>query len=439
MGASNAARERATEWEAGTATRVITPEQPLWMAGFAARDDPADGVETDLHAKALAIRDADGETVVLVSVEVISIPPGMREELERRCLEAHGLGPEAVAFTATHTHCGPILQEFRGRMYGADPALIDASLAYRDRLTDALVSLVGDALDVCEPAALEYGHARCGFATNRRLPTPAGIAHRVNPDGPIDHDVPVLAVETNGALEAVVFGYACHATALKLDRYCGDWPGYAMATLEERYPEATALFLTGCAGDQNPYPKRRLAVAKHHGTALANAVETALEAPRRPLHGPLGLTWEEVPLEFEGYDRDDLEALRASEDPFERRHVELLSERLAASDADELPTEYPYRMQAIGFGSDLVVLALAGEVVVDYSLALKADSAEPLWVAAYTSGSFTYVPTRRQLAEGGYEGGDVTRFRRYPGRLTPDVEERVMTHARVLVDRVRGP
>ncbi|MFC4439997.1 MULTISPECIES: hypothetical protein [Natrialbaceae] len=423
-------------WRAGTATTVITPEESLWLAGFASREAPADGVETELHAKALAVSDASGETLVLVCVEVISIPPALRENLERRCADRFGLGPESVAFTATHTHCGPLLQEFRGRIYDVDDDLIERSLAYRDRLEDDLIELVGDALADRRPATLAYCRARCGFAMNRRRPTPDGIVHGPNPDGPVDHDVPVLAVESAGTLRAIVFGYACHATTRKVDSYCGDWPGYAMAAVEDRYPDATALFLTGCAGDQNPYPRRRPELPEQHGQSLANAVEAALEAPRRELRGPLGLAHEEIPLAFEGYDRDDLESLRGSDDPYERRHATLLLERLDA--AGELPTTSPYPLRAVGFGDDLTLLALAGEVVVDYAIRLEAELSGPVWIAGYTSGSFTYVPSRRMLAEGGYEGGGVTRFRRYPGRLESSVEDRVFDAARALAERVRG-
>lgn len=428
----------AGEWLAGVATTTITPDESLWLAGFASRTDPADDAETDLHAKALAVSDASGETVVLVSVEIISVPPALRRTLLDRCADRFGLGPESLAFTATHTHCGPVVQSFRGRMYGIGDDLVDASLAYRDRLADDLVDVVGAALADREPATLSYSHARCGFAMNRRRPTPDGIRHTAYPDGPVDHDVPVLAVASDGTLRAVAFGYACHATALRFDRYCGDWAGFAMAAVEDRYPDATALFLTGCAGDQNPYPRRRLDVARDHGRSLANAVEAAVEARRRPVRGPLRLAHERVPLSFEGYDgRAELEALRESEDRYERRHARLLLERL--EEHGELRTTYPYPMRAIGFGTDLTLLTLAGEPLVEYALQLKAALPGPLWVAGYTNGSFTYVPTRRALAEGGYEGGGVTRFRRYPGRLEPSVEQRVLSTGEALARRVAGP
>jgi hypothetical protein len=425
------------EWRAGVASTTITPDDSMWLAGFTARDEPADGAETDLHTKAVALTDTDGRTIVLVSVELLSIPAELRENLVRRCREQFGLGPESVAFTATHTHCGPIIQEFRGRMYGIGKDGVERALEYCDRLEDELVDIVGDALDDRQPAALEYGHARCGFAMNRRLPVEDGIAHSLNPDGPVDHDVPVLAIESNETLRAIVFGYACHATTLMTTKYSGDWPGYAMSELEERYPDATALFLTGCAGEQNPAPRRRLELAKQHGQSMANAVQAALVAPGRPVRGPLRLAHEEVSLSFEGYDRADLDALLDSDDVYERRHATMLLERL--EETEELPSEYPYPIRAIGFGTDLTMVTMAGEVLVEYGLTLKDELDCNLWVSGFTDDCFTYVPTRDVLVEGGYEGGDVTRLRRYPGRLEPSVEERVLSNARALVDRVRGP
>ena len=38
-------------WKAGTARAVITPKEPLWMAGYASRTNPADGKVMELWIK----------------------------------------------------------------------------------------------------------------------------------------------------------------------------------------------------------------------------------------------------------------------------------------------------------------------------------------------------------------------------------------------------
>ena len=112
------------------------------------------------------------------------------------------------------------------------------------------------------------GHGAVGFAVNRREPTPEGVQIGVNPEGPVDHDVPVLKVTApDGKLRAVLFGYACHNTTLGGDFYQigGDYAGYAQAELEKAHPGATALFVMLCGGDQNPNPRGTLDLARQHG------------------------------------------------------------------------------------------------------------------------------------------------------------------------------
>ena len=55
---------------------VITPEKPMWMAGYAARNKPSEGKAQDLFAKALVLEALrkfnreSGVTVVMISSEL---------------------------------------------------------------------------------------------------------------------------------------------------------------------------------------------------------------------------------------------------------------------------------------------------------------------------------------------------------------------------------
>jgi neutral ceramidase len=63
--ASNAADmpiQTSTAWKAGVARVKITPEEHMWMAGYAFRNKPSEGKLTDLWAKALILEDAEWET-----------------------------------------------------------------------------------------------------------------------------------------------------------------------------------------------------------------------------------------------------------------------------------------------------------------------------------------------------------------------------------------
>ena len=86
---------------------------------------------------------------------------------------------------------------------------------YGRELKGKLIALVRRALAESAPAKVSYQHSRCGFAMNRRTATGTNYDNFPNPDGPVDHDLPVLRVESSeGKLRALVFGYACHNTTL---------------------------------------------------------------------------------------------------------------------------------------------------------------------------------------------------------------------------------
>ena len=101
------AGEPQTEWKAGTASVVITPEELMWMAGYAARDKPAEGKIHDLNATALAVQDDQGTRLVIVTLDLISIPRELRDWMEEQVSQRYKLPPEALLVDASHTHCGP--------------------------------------------------------------------------------------------------------------------------------------------------------------------------------------------------------------------------------------------------------------------------------------------------------------------------------------------
>jgi len=435
-------------WQAGVATIAITPDEPMWMAGYAARTKPADGKVHDLHAKALVLEDGQAHRLALVTVDLLGIDRAMRDWIVEQIEQRYQIPPANVLINASHTHSGPVIRESAYSIYGNSfydmtPEQLERSNAYSDRLQQHLVDLVGAALTRLAPARLAYTHARAGFAMNRRRPTERGVINSPYADGPVDHEIPVLRVESpEGQLRAILFGYACHATTLSGDQYCGDYPGFAQEYIEQLHPGTTALFLAGCGGDQNPYPRnkdRALELCQQHGRALANGVETALQCPSRLVRGPLRTALEDVTLDFATPpSRAMLEQQVKSDNKYERMHAEYLLQQLEHEGA--IRSTYTYPIQVIRFGDDLTMVALAGEVVVDYALRLKRELTDtPLWVAGYSNDVFGYVPSVRVLREGGYEGGGAMLYTPWPGPFAPSVEERVVRTVHKLADAVRAP
>ena len=444
-GSHTTANLNQEKWKAGVASTVITPERSMWMAGYAARTKPSEGKVHDLSAKALALEDSQGTRFVIVTVDLIGIPRPLRDWMEKQVNQRYQLPPEFLLLNASHTHCGPVVKErkdsiYGDNFYGLSPEQIQHSEQYIEALQQKLLQLIGQAIENLAPARLGYTHARAGFAMNRRLKTERGYVISANPDGPVDHDVPVLRIDSlDGKLQVVVFGYACHCTTLSFYQFCGDYAGFAQLYLEEAHPEVTAMFIAGCGGDQNPYPRRTLDLAQQHGRALANGVEAALLSKASPIQGPIRAALDAVILDFaEPPSRQQLQRQAKSSNKYERRHAEVLLKELEQT--GKIRTTYPYLVQVIQFSNDLTMIALAGEVVVDYSLRFKAElPGPPVWVAGYSNDVFGYVPSLRVLQEGGYEGGGAMRYTPLPGPFAPSVEKRVVDKVHKLVNKVRTP
>jgi neutral ceramidase len=278
------------------------------------------------------------------------------------------------------------------------------------------------------PAKIEFRNARCGFAMNRRRPTQTGFTNAPNAEGPVDHEVPVLHVsDAKGKLVAVLFGYACHNTTCGDYMIRGDYAGYAQQYFEDEHPGVTAMFMMGCGADQNPYPRRKEDYAKYNGRSLAVAVGAALETVPKPLRGPLSVAFAGVTLDFAPLPpREELEKIAATKKEPDSSHAARMLKQIKAE--GKVRSTYPCPVQVVRFGSDLTLVAIAGETCVDYSSRLKRELAGPsVWVAGYCNDVFGYLPSLRVLREGGYEAGGAMLWGALPGPFTETVEERVVS------------
>jgi hypothetical protein len=83
-------------------------------------------------------------------------------------------------------------------------------------------------------------------------------------------------------------------------------------------------------------------------------------------------------------------------------------------------------------------VALAGEVVVDYSLRLKAElRGSRIWTAAYCNDVMGYISTAKILREGGYEPVGSTKFYGLPGPFAESIEEVIVSKVHDMVEKAR--
>jgi hypothetical protein len=439
------AAEPSTDWKAGAARVDTTPTAPVWMSGYASRSKPSEGVEHPLYAKALAIADARDNKLVIVTCDIINFKRTFSNRVAERVKAKYGMPRENLVLFASHCHSGPTPVEGSDRTSESDREKFKNNIEYTRELENKIVDVIGEALGKMEPASLSYCIGRAHFALNRREKTDRGIKLGKNPAGPTDEGVPVVRVQnSSGKPLAILFGYACHNTTHRPDmmRIDPDYAGYAQDRIEADNPGAIAMFVTGCAGDADPHPFGKLQMAKDHGQELGEAVQFALARPMMmtALAGPIRTAYTETTLHFAGpTDRASYEKLLNDPQSGRKRHAERMIE--AIDQGKPIRTEYPYySAQAFTLGDHLTVLALSGEVVVDYAIRLQKElggEAKPLWVAAYANDVVGYIPSVRVLKEGGYEALDSFFGSTWPAPFAEDVEPIVVKAAHDVVEKVR--
>lgn len=431
----------SAEWSCGVAKVVITPTEPVWLSGYSSRDHAAEGKVHDLYAKAVAFESQEGKRLVAVTCDLGSISPEISETVAAEVEKQRKLPRESLVFNVSHTHCAPEVAAERLVFHDLKPEEERKLATYIEReLIPNLTKLVVNAIDDLKPAKLFISQASAEFGKNRRFPTADGFTNQPYEQGVSDHDVPVMkVVGEDDAVRAVLFGYACHNTTLAFYQFCGDYAGFAQYDVEAAHPGTVALFVMGCGGDQNPYPRhgeRGLEYCKQHGRELADAVERALEGEQHEVHGPLRLAYEVISLELEPLPA--IEELRAQADGLPghpRRKARYLFDRLERDGTIELAQRCP--LQVARFGDDLLWLFVSGETVVDYSRKPKVEFTGPMvWVAGYCNDVFAYLPSLRVLQEGGYEGRTGIVHQLTPTPFAISVEDRVMGGLRKLVKQV---
>ncbi|MFB9950346.1 alkaline ceramidase [Rhizobium puerariae] len=387
---------------AGAAIIDITPPPGLLMSGFAARSLPAAGAHDPLTVRAVAI----GDTAVVVA-DVIGIDTAMSARIRERCM----LPAENVVVAALHNHGGPV--SMAGRLsLAADPA-------YLERLEDACVAAIGKAAAARRPATIAVGQGSDpGIARNRR-----------HPGGPVDASLPLLRIRGgDGSMIAVVVAYACHPVVLAADNllWTADYPHFVRQALEETYPGAVALFMTGCVGDANTghsahasitlsaNPDRTYEAAERIGRKVA---EAALAADEQPLPDTVVVGNGTVALRFERRETEapgDLEKLwREEARTAEPARRSLLGHWAgwARTVAPVIPEPLAARVTVLRWGG-VPVVALPGEIFAETALSIRAalGPERPAFVIGFADDNPGYIPPASEFRHGGYEVDEAHRY-----------------------------
>ena len=410
-----------TRLRIGSAVADITPDWSLTLAGFAARTKPSEGIAQPLHVR-VAVLESEDEAGVTARAVVAAADllwwgsqqvPTLRQEIA----DIAGAPAERVLLSATHTHSGPQTATRASETVGvADARFLDL---LRERTLEATRRATAD----LEPVTVSRSTGTHDLGFNRRLD--------LNPDGAEDPTLTVVRFNRDdGQIKTLFVHYTCHPVITQGYLLSGEFCGVAMSTLEAELG-ATALYLQGCCGDINPdvSGERRTVRGtnvdvEREGARLAGAVEALLATPGTELD-PVPLHAEHIAVDLPFASQPSTEELEAGRD---RPGVEGEWYRALLAHPEWRVPSIPLHLQRLDIADGCSLLAMDGEIVVEYGLHIRTLSGGAIMPMGYANGMTGYVPTARQIAEGGYEAGGAIPYFFLPAPFDPSVEQ-VLTEA----------
>lgn len=397
----------------GFATRLVDVPVGTPMAGFAARTAGSRGVHDPTSVRAIVL---DG--IAVVSIDVCTVHEDTIQEMRE---QVAGVVDDMVV-TATHTHSGPAIG--RGRAGGHDHGV------HHDVVTATRAAVVA-AASANTPARMQT--TQC-FGT--------GVAHnRRHPDVSIDPPLTALRfLDRDEGQIGILLSYPCHPVVLDGTNLLisGDYVGYLRQAVEARWPGTTAVFLPGAAGDVNTghsaeasyrpqgAATRTFAEAERIGNKLAagltDAVWCDLPGDRAVFRSA------EVHLPFAALDPDEVasdarcwEAM-ADRAGNQERGLWQAWARWARQWRPGPHAAWSGRVSALTIGRQHLVF-LPGEPFWQSAQNIAHGREPNTLVIGYSDGVPGYLPTRTEIALGGYEVSDAHRYYGQPGPFLPGCAE----------------
>lgn len=412
-----------TFYRLGAATVDITPGHPVPLAGVVGRRSTWQAIRSPLQANAVLLAGGD-QRLLLLSADLLYIGPDL-DAAVRDEAQALGLPASHVIVAASHTHFAPATDRSKPPLGEVDAEFLRQT---EQRLRALVRTVVTGPL-----TSVRAEHVRqpsdAGINRRRRWPWPTWTRDGLrfgpstvmapNADGPRDEHLDVLRfTDAQGRIRAIVWKLACHPVCFPASReVCAEYPGMARQAMRARVgTDVPIVFLQGFTGDVRPrllgtrrWVDRVQALRRGPGFGEVTAAQweswagriadglcrAALEAEGRPVDGPLVVAAAGLPLNL---------LVDASRNP----------DRVGRA----------LGFQCVRLGPGLELLAIAAEVCSPYLAALQGDGTT--LCVGYVGDVFGYLPDRRQIAEGGYEGDSFLQCFGLAGPLRAGTEQAVV-------------
>jgi neutral ceramidase len=439
------------QFYAGVAQSVITPDSATFMNE--PRGSLSTGTHDDLFVKAIAL--GDGKKIfVIACFDLIGFDESLIKSIRRASFDSTGIEAEQLMLSCSHTHNSPIT---RNGMF-PDPYEMNGKTArdvtWEKWMVGIAAGTVKSAVNNLNKVTISQGKAPVQIGFNRRLNNSVIASMAPNPNGPALKETDVLFIRDDRSEIAVLFSYAAHPVSVHASstEFTADYPGYAARYIQQKYSRSIAIFLQGCAGNVNSTLRGGYEAAESDGNKLGEAVIKSAESSKTINPSPILYGQRNFYLPFIDIDTEtaelvikrigeSLETMKEKNPDFRptMSQIDMINwaqrVKYVAEHKDTNPG-LPIHVQALTLGRSLAVIALPGDVFVDYALYIKEHSPfEQTIVLGYANGNESYLPSAEAFYLGGYEttGAQVSKGQPY---LTPACDKIVKTESMELLNEL---
>ena len=445
----------ADELRVGVSTTEITPGNNYPVSGYYS-ERLSTGTKDPLEAKAIVFRQGELSAAFVVC-DLITVASDLTVEVRKQVEQQTGIPGDHIIVAATHTHTGP---DYTRELFSVTsgrplPANWKDREPYAAKLIEAVAAAVVNAYDAAQPVKLLTGTAiqETPVAFHRRYLMKTG-EYRTwiglkDPDvlrtaGPIDPEIGLLLLQDPSSKKptAILSSHALHLDTVGGTLWSADFPFFIERTLRGSLDgNIISLFGNGCCGNINHVNPNATTQnsAEQIGTSLGGTIAAAVPGLTEITAPFLQIRSETIKLPLQSSTPEQLtqaktllREIQAGKNPDFYEHVDaykrIVVEHLRSNpDIDETMSLIGWGLsaskagsgeflsadiQVITLGRDFALVALPGEMFVEYGLRIKKASPfrTTLVVELCNVGETIYVPTREaylatcdSFTGGGYE------------------------------------
>lgn len=399
---------------ANTSKISLKVPKGITMAGYDDRKQGNIGTHDELYTKALTI-DNGVQKFVIITIDLLGLDDDMVNKITEKINKAEKMDEKNIFICASHTHSAPAV--CRWKISEDISSMNDDNKELRNKIIDTIADNAVNSMKSMIPVEIGFGKGICSDVA----------CNRIDKNLPTDHSVNVIELRKQDKNPlCIIVNYTCHPTVMGADNLfiTADYPGILQKSIEDHFPESTAMFINGACGDQSTRFTRksqdfnevfRLGNSVYESTikALENISDFQSWVDMKTIKEPVEFPKKQLPSYAEALKR--LEEAKINKDKAESGKAEPWEIRQAVTKYQGaaitlelikyLKDDYKIysELQLMQLG-DTLITGMPVELFVEYGNEIKKISGfKNTIIAGYTNNMLGYVYTPESYEDGDYE------------------------------------